>query len=203
MVSVVRFCASAATRAPVPYTARPAMKQTLRPQMSVSLLPGIISAAIVSVNSVMVVWIPVTEVSRSLAIVEIATFMLDPAKLQMNCASAKGRTRAPAAVVALTPAVRESVMIASPGQSWRRMRRSPSPGSHEAGFEPAAEPSSWFLRASPRSAERSHPRARALAQRGVEADRGVDHCEMRERLREVSDLLHGQGDRLRALAARV
>ena len=47
--------------------------------MSVSLLPGIISAAIVSVNRVIVVWIPVTEVPRSLAIALIATFMLEPA----------------------------------------------------------------------------------------------------------------------------
>ena len=47
--------------------------------MSVSLLPGIISAAIVRVNSVIVVWIPVTEVPRSSAIVLIATFMLEPA----------------------------------------------------------------------------------------------------------------------------
>ena len=51
----------------------------MRPQMSVSLLPGIISAAIVSVNSVIVVWIPVTDVPRSLAIELIATFMLEPA----------------------------------------------------------------------------------------------------------------------------
>src|SRR5687768_4388069 len=81
------------------------MKQTLRPQMSVSLAPGIIRAAIVSVNSVMVVWMPVTEVPRSSAIVLIATFMLDPAKLQMNWARANGRTTAPAASVALMPAV--------------------------------------------------------------------------------------------------
>ena len=57
----------------------PSRKQNLRPQMSVSLLPGIISAAIVSVNRVIVVWIPVTEVPRSLAIELIATFMLEPA----------------------------------------------------------------------------------------------------------------------------
>ena len=57
----------------------PSWKQNLRPQMSVSLLPGIISAAIVSVNRVIVVWIPVTEVPRSLAIALIATFMLEPA----------------------------------------------------------------------------------------------------------------------------
>jgi hypothetical protein len=47
--------------------------------MSVSLLPGIIRAAIVSVNSVMVVWIPDTSVSSSSAIVLIATFMFDAA----------------------------------------------------------------------------------------------------------------------------
>jgi hypothetical protein len=57
----------------------PTMKHTLRPQMSVSLLPGIISAAIVRVNSVMVVWIADTVVPRSSAIVVIATFMFDPA----------------------------------------------------------------------------------------------------------------------------
>src|SRR3954453_16822842 len=91
------------------------MKQTLRPQMSVSLLPGIISAAIVSVNSVMVVWIAVTEVPRSSAIVVIATFMLDPAKLQMNWARASGSTRAPAALRALTPSVRALVISVLPG----------------------------------------------------------------------------------------
>ena len=53
------------------------MKQRLRPQMSVSLLPGIISAAIVSVNSVIVVCMPITVVPRSSAMVLIATFMFD------------------------------------------------------------------------------------------------------------------------------
>ena len=43
--------------------------------MSVSLLPGIISAAIVSVNSVIAVCTPDTVVCRSLAIALIATFM--------------------------------------------------------------------------------------------------------------------------------
>jgi hypothetical protein len=55
------------------------MKQVLRPQMSVSLLPGIISDAIVSVKRVMVVCIPLTVVPISVAIVLIATFMLVPA----------------------------------------------------------------------------------------------------------------------------
>ena len=44
--------------------------------MSVSLLPGIISAAIVSMNSVIAVCTPATLVCRSLAIALIATFML-------------------------------------------------------------------------------------------------------------------------------
>ena len=47
--------------------------------MSVSLLPGIISAAIVRVNSVMVVCIPMTVVPMSSAMVLMATFMLVPA----------------------------------------------------------------------------------------------------------------------------
>src|SRR3954463_2044535 len=167
MVSVVRFCARAATSAPVPYTARPAMKQTLRPQMSVSLLPGIISAAIVSVNSVMVVWIPVTEVPRSVAIVLIATFMLEPAKLQMNWASARGITMAPAVAAALTLPVRELVMSVLPGPQPGRARMDSS---------------------------RSGGRAGLPIQRGVQACRGIDEGQMGERLREVADLLTGQGD---------
>ena len=43
--------------------------------MSVSLLPGIISDAIVSVNKVIAVWTPATVVPRSLAIALMATFM--------------------------------------------------------------------------------------------------------------------------------
>ncbi len=54
---------------------RPRTKQRFRPQMSVSLLPGIISAAIVRVNSVIAVCTPATFVPRSLAIALIATFM--------------------------------------------------------------------------------------------------------------------------------
>ena len=55
---------------------RPTTKHLLRPQMSVSLLPGIIRAAIVSVNSVIAVCTPATFVPRSVAIALIATFML-------------------------------------------------------------------------------------------------------------------------------
>jgi hypothetical protein len=47
----------------------------LRPKISVSLLPGIINAAIVSVNNVIAVCTPDTFVPRSVAIALIATFM--------------------------------------------------------------------------------------------------------------------------------
>ena len=66
------------------------MKQRLRPQRSVSLLHGIIRIAMVSRNSVIVAWTPVTVVSRSFVMSLIITFMFEPAKLQMNCASASG-----------------------------------------------------------------------------------------------------------------
>ncbi len=52
------------------------MKQRLRPQIVVSLLPGIISDAIVSVNRVIVVCMPSTVVPMSLAMALMATFML-------------------------------------------------------------------------------------------------------------------------------
>ena len=55
------------------------MKHRLRPMMSVSLLPGIISAAIVKVKSVIAVWTPCVVVPRSSAMLVMATFMLEPA----------------------------------------------------------------------------------------------------------------------------
>ena len=58
--------------------------------MSVSLLPGIISAAMHSKNSVIAVCTPWTVVSRSLLIFVIATFMFEPAKLAMNWVRASG-----------------------------------------------------------------------------------------------------------------
>ena len=64
-----------ASSPPAAYTTRPITKHRFRPQMSVSLLPGIISAAIVSVNSVIAVCTPATVVPRSLAMAVIATFM--------------------------------------------------------------------------------------------------------------------------------
>src|SRR5580704_13714979 len=77
--------------------ARPSTKHRLRPQMSVSLLPGIIRDAIVSVKSVMAVCTPMTVVCRSEAIALMATFMFVAAKLAMNWASASGRIIDPAA----------------------------------------------------------------------------------------------------------
>ena len=67
------------------------MKQRLRPQRSVNLLPGIIRAAMIKRNSVIAVCTPCTVVPRSSAMLLIDTFMFEPAKLQMNCASARGR----------------------------------------------------------------------------------------------------------------
>ncbi len=58
---------------------RPIVKHLVRPQMSVSLLPGIISAAIVSVNKVIAVCTPATVVCRSLAMAVIATFVFEAA----------------------------------------------------------------------------------------------------------------------------
>jgi hypothetical protein len=66
------------------------MRQRLRPQISVSLLPGIISAAMHNRNSVIAVCTPCTVVSRSLLMLVIATFMFEPAKLAMNCVRASG-----------------------------------------------------------------------------------------------------------------
>src|SRR4051794_12020087 len=85
------------------------MKQRLRPYLSVSLPPGIIKAAMTSRKRVIAVWTPWTVVSRSVLMSLIITFMLEPAKLQMNWASASGasaRRRLLAAAVAggwLTP----------------------------------------------------------------------------------------------------
>ena len=66
------------------------MKHRLRPQRSVSLPPGIMKAAITSKNTVIATCTPCTVVSRSSLISVIITFMFEPAKLQMNCANARG-----------------------------------------------------------------------------------------------------------------
>src|SRR5215218_9477372 len=69
---------------------RPTVKQRLRPQRSVSLPPGIINAAMTSRKMVIATWMPWTVVSRSWLMSLIITFMLVPAKLQMNWARASG-----------------------------------------------------------------------------------------------------------------
>src|SRR3954452_1957214 len=66
------------------------IRHFLRPIRSVSLLPMIISAAIVSRNNVMAVCTPCTVVPRSFEMLLIATFMFEPAKLHTNCAAASG-----------------------------------------------------------------------------------------------------------------
>ena len=66
------------------------MKQRFRPHRSVSLPPGIMRAAITNKNTVIAIWTPCTVVWRSSLMSVIMTFMFEPAKLQMNCASASG-----------------------------------------------------------------------------------------------------------------
>jgi hypothetical protein len=68
----------------------PMVKHRFRPQRSLNFPPGIIRAAITSRNTVIAVCTPLTVVSRSLLMSVIMTFMFEPAKLQMNCASASG-----------------------------------------------------------------------------------------------------------------
>ncbi len=48
----------ALSTAPIPYTVRPPMRHRLRPTRSVNLLPGIMSAAMTSKNSVIAVCTP-------------------------------------------------------------------------------------------------------------------------------------------------
>ena len=74
------------------------MKQRFRPYRSVSLPPGIINAAMTSRNSVIAICTPWTVVSRSVLMSLIITFMFEPAKLQMNWASASGRRTARASL---------------------------------------------------------------------------------------------------------
>ena len=52
------------------------------------------STAMISKNRVIVVCTPVTSVWRSRLMSLIITFMFEPAKLQMNCASASGAMNA-------------------------------------------------------------------------------------------------------------
>ena len=90
MISTPSPGAAALSRAPTPNSAKPPVRHLFRPHRSVSLLQGIIRIAIVSRNRVMTVCTPFTSVFRSLLMSPIITFMFDPAKLQMNWASASG-----------------------------------------------------------------------------------------------------------------
>jgi hypothetical protein len=82
------------------------MKHRLRPQRSVSLPHGIIKAAMTSRNKVMQTCTPCTVVCRSSLMSLIMTFMLEPAKLQMNWARASGMSilRSDAAVACVPAA---------------------------------------------------------------------------------------------------
>src|SRR5262245_960302 len=98
-----RFGASAAVKPPSPYTIRPSRKQNLRPQISVTLLPGIIRAAMVRVNMGMANWTPVTVVLTSSGMLLMDTVMADPEKEQMNWPRASGSTIADAAAEITAP----------------------------------------------------------------------------------------------------
>src|SRR5690348_10443820 len=83
--------------------------------MSDSLLPGIISAAIVSVNSVIAVCTPITVVPRSSAMAVTATFMLVHAYDAMNWASAsgssieRGSTAASGELLSIEPSIADAL----------------------------------------------------------------------------------------------
>jgi hypothetical protein len=65
--------------------------ETALASVTLGQLPaGVISAAITSKKIVIATCTPCTVVSRSVLISVIMTFMLEPAKLQMNCANASG-----------------------------------------------------------------------------------------------------------------
>ena len=68
----------------------PSRKHRFRPSRSVSFPHGIINAAITNRKSVMQTCTPWTVVCRSVLMSVIITFMLEPAKLQMNWAKARG-----------------------------------------------------------------------------------------------------------------
>ena len=70
------------------------VKHRLRPTRSVHFPQGIMRAAMIRRNKVMHTCTPWTLVCRSSLMSLIMTFMLEPAKLQMNWASASGTMNA-------------------------------------------------------------------------------------------------------------
>src|SRR6478736_9435246 len=113
------------------------MKQRFRPQRSVSLLHGIIRIAMISKNSVIAVCTPLTVVSRSSLMSLIITFMFEPAKLQMNWASASGRINLRGDIAEL-PAARAPLATTGPSVTRRhtcgaRFRADPRPALDRVG----------------------------------------------------------------------
>jgi hypothetical protein len=92
--------------------------------MSVSLLPGIINAAMHRRNRVIAVWTPWTVVPRSFAMLLIATFMFEPAKLATNCVSASGSSTRPSAAPRAGPSAACAPVEAAPTDpTVARLRR--------------------------------------------------------------------------------
>jgi len=131
--------AAALNSAPMPYTSRPTVKQRFRPYRSVNLPPGIISAAITSRKMVIATCTPCTDVSRSLLMSLIMTFMLEPAKLQMNCASARGMSTLRNALDGRPAVLASATLHLPPHQTGDVVSaaRPPGDGVH------AAQPSAW------------------------------------------------------------
>src|SRR5262245_7496169 len=92
---------------------RPMRKQNFLPQISVNLLPGIISAAMVSVKVVMAIWTPLTVVPKSVAMLLIATFIVVAAKLHKNWASTSGKSISRARDVGTDPTGSTALAIRS------------------------------------------------------------------------------------------
>src|SRR6187200_3510271 len=80
---------------------RPMEKARRRPMIDPILPPVSISVAIVSVNRVMALWMPVIVVPTSAATVAIDTFMTDVSRIIRNWATARTSSTPPAAAVAL------------------------------------------------------------------------------------------------------
>src|SRR6185312_14570619 len=100
---------------------------------------GIISTAMISKKSVIVVCTPFTSVCRSWLMSLIITFMFEPAKLQMNCASASGAMNARAEPTQLAVANPVCLGVAlTLGRRYGRPRRAASPEADEGGSNQTA-----------------------------------------------------------------
>src|SRR4051794_3912226 len=196
IIRTARFGETALTSAPIPNSRGPRVKQRLRPPRSVSLLHGIIRTAMIRRKSVIAACTPSTVVSRSCVMSLIITFMFEPAKLQMNCASASGarKRRRAATSIGVAPAVMRAPCSARRAWGQRPARR---PGAQGCAHDPVAGAYRpiGVLRAGPRptparrSRHRSALRARLLR---CEADLAVRLEHGEADILERADLLQAR-----------